>query len=216
MNCLFCEKQFKSKNPEQLFCSRDCANKIPRNLKHSTCTVVGCEKPHASNGLCGMHQSRKRRHGDTSTTKKIYRNTLDDFWNLVNKTTSCWLWTGKTFHDGYGCFSLKGIWRTHRLSYQLHFGEIPQDLLVCHKCDTPLCVNPDHLFLGTPKDNTQDAIKKNRLACGEKQGKLTNIQAQEIRDISNTPEKPTYKAIAKNYGVCEETIGRIVRKEHYK
>lgn len=64
---------------------------------------------------------------------------------------------------GYGQFntSIKLV-RAHRFSYELHFGKIPQGMFVCHKCDIPNCVNPEHLFLGTPKDNTQDCIRKGR------------------------------------------------------
>lgn len=101
------------------------------------------------------------------------------FFEKVEKTASCWMWVGGRFGTNrgeyfrYGCFLMskqRGAMLAHRASWELHYGEIPNGMVVCHKCDTPLCVNPDHLFLGTQKDNAMDMVSKGRNYCqrGEK------------------------------------------------
>lgn len=86
------------------------------------------------------------------------------FWSNVQKTDSCWNWTGKSyFHYGYGKFNVnKKETRAHRYSWELHKGAIPQGLFVLHNCDNPKCVNPEHLRLGTQKDNVQDQFDRGR------------------------------------------------------
>ncbi len=87
------------------------------------------------------------------------------FWHKVNKTETCWLWTGHTNYSGYGLFRRsRGSQevRAHRVSWDLHYGQVPEGLLVLHKCDVRNCVNPDHLFLGTQPDNVRDCEVKGR------------------------------------------------------
>jgi len=87
---------------------------------------------------------------------------------LANKSTfepntGCLLWTGGVSSNGYGTIGLRGkVLSTHRLSWELVNGPIPSGLYVCHRCDTPACINVDHLFLGTAKDNVTDKVQKGR------------------------------------------------------
>jgi hypothetical protein len=85
------------------------------------------------------------------------------FWRNVQKTADCWVWTGARSGAGYGQININDVLVfTHRFSWELHHGPIPDGLLVCHHCDNPPCCNPAHLFLGTPSDNMVDKIRKGR------------------------------------------------------
>src|SRR6185369_12556798 len=109
--------------------------------------------------FCKYHYGRQRRSGDGATF--MPGSTVDRFWSHVRKSDGCWEWANSTnIPNGYGCFYIgqKKI-LAHIYSYTLHFGST-KGLLVCHKCDNKRCVRPDHFFLGTHADNTNDAIRK--------------------------------------------------------
>lgn len=136
------------------------------------------------------------------------------FWANVHKTDGCWLWTASTQGRGYGSFYAGRHFRAHRYSYEIHFGSIPPGFLVCHHCDNPGCVRPDHLFLGTSKDNVADARVKSRHCHGETHGsaKLSADQVCEIRRL-HAVEGMTSKQLAIRYGVNPSTTGRVIKGE---
>ena len=111
------------------------------------------------------------------------------FWSKVEKTESCWNWKAAKSKAGYGVFHLGrglGTINSHRFVFQMKYGEIHKGLFVCHTCDNPACLNPDHLFLGTQKDNMMDMVKKGRAnpMKGEK-NHWTTITEDMARYIKN-------------------------------
>jgi len=139
------------------------------------------------------------------------RDRFEDQYYIPATKSGCWLWTGCLANNGYG--NIKDNYKTkqaHRVSWELHYGEIPDGLCVCHRCDIRNCVNPKHLFLGTPKDNVLDAVSKGRHPHGEthNKAKLTCKTSEEIRNSNKD-----YKYLAKKYGVHFSTIFRVRKGE---
>lgn len=139
---------------------------------------------------------------------------IDKFLKKVKKTETCWLWTGFIKKSGYGLYNKK---RVHRIAYELFKGHIPKGMFVCHSCDVRNCVNPDHLWLGTNKDNLNDMKIKGRGPRGEKQGrsKLTEKQVIEIRK-KYIPRKRTTYDLAKEYGINQSMVYTIISRKTWK
>jgi DNA-binding transcriptional regulator YiaG/predicted RNA-binding Zn-ribbon protein involved in translation (DUF1610 family) len=192
----------------------------------------------AERAICCSHSCGLRYHP---------RKTLEErFWAKVDRNGPiirpelgpCWLWTGSPDKKGYG-----RIWGrndganipAHRLSYALAYGAIVPGLLVCHSCDNPPCVNPEHLFLGTPKQNTQDAYHKGRLATGAQHGahthpermrhisggrctngtaKLTDHDVRQIR--ASLLSGVSQAQIARRYGVSKYLIYNLAHGKTYR
>lgn len=147
------------------------------------------------------------------------------FWSQVKKQADgCWLWTGQIRQDGYGQIALYEPGKrvrvgAHRFSYALHFGDVPPDLLVCHKCDVRRCVRPDHLFLGSAADNAADMVNKGRQATGDKHGSRTHPERLLGRSqkLSVADAKAIFVSgertndLAERYGVNRHTISNIRR-----
>lgn len=128
---------------------------------------------------------------------------------IPEPNSGCWLWEAYTDRDGYGRFGVGGeVLRAHRVSYQM-YKAAPGDKHVCHRCDTPGCVNPDHLFLGTNEDNHQDKIRKKRHCYGTRNGNAL-LSADDVKEIRSAPkERGSGKMLAEKYGVLPSTISMI-------
>lgn len=137
---------------------------------------------------------------------------------IPEPNSGCWLWTGEIDAYGYGSFYLAKIkegsrWRktrakAHRLSWALHYSEPPAELEVCHRCDVPACVNPEHLFLGTHAENQRDMVQKNRHSRGERQGsaRLTEAAVREIMASALTSQ-----SLADRFGVSMASVNDVRR-----
>jgi len=143
------------------------------------------------------------------------------FWLHVQKAADCWLWTGYLSDNGYGkLYYRTSDWRyVHRLSYVLNSGRIPdQKEEVCHRCDVPACVRPEHLFIGTRLDNVRDMIDKGRggrppMHHGEEhpQAVLTDVEVADLRRLHATGSYQQ-RALAKQFGVSQSTVWRLVHQ----
>jgi hypothetical protein len=171
-------------------------------MAERTCSVPDCDRPHRG------------------------RSTLvERFWPRVQKGPSYWLWTGARRH-AYGEILDHGHkLYTHRVAYELTYGPLLPGQKVCHHCDTPLCVRPDHLFAGTQADNLRDCDRKGRKGGfvipelrprGERchQSKLTAAQVREIRERHAQGE--AIRALAQAYGVAQNSARRVIRRTSWR
>lgn len=142
------------------------------------------------------------------------------FMRYVNKSENgCWEWTGGVSRLGYARINFKGKTReANRIAYQLFKGDIPSGKCVCHNCDNRLCVNPDHLWLGTHKENMDDMFAKGRykVLSGETNGssKLTESQVLEIRKLK--AEGFRAQVIADQFNTSRTYVNQIVRRDVWK
>ena len=142
----------------------------------------------------------------------------DRFYSRTEKVNGCWEWTGALFKGGYGCVVRnRKTQGAHRVSYKISVGEIPEKMFVCHKCDNRKCINPEHLFLGTYRDNIDDMVKKKRSLIGENNpsSKLTEKQVLEIRK-RYIPRKMSIRKLAKEYGIVSNAINQIIKRTKWK
>lgn len=149
------------------------------------------------------------------------------FWDKVDKhkKDGCWLWTGGTTKFGHGRFQVNGrLESPHRIAWNLYYGSIPENKFVCHHCDTPACVNPEHLFVGTRSDNMLDASKKGRLHIRENPKEIIEasrrkrkLNKDQVFSILNRLSKgEAYRSIARSFSVGHNVIGCIDKGKTYK
>ena len=170
--------------------------------------------------------------------KGVYdrRSEVQRFWDMVDKRedNECWEWVGSLDSDGYGWFSTQSISNkiatekkqkktttAHRYSALMKYGDLG-DNMVRHTCDNRKCVNPEHLILGTAKDNSRDMVERNRSLVGEKNANsaLSDIQAKEIlvkyqHAVDNNSKHGILKRLSIEYKVSKQVIYRVTSKQCY-
>lgn len=146
------------------------------------------------------------------------------FWQKVDKRApnECWNWTAKLDRDGYGRIGLGGrdggMARAPRISYRLHYGVDPSDMMVCHTCNNPACVNPAHLYLGTYQDNNKYTVESGNWKNPGKRGmesKQSNLTDDDIREIRRRYADGgiSQTELAKEYGIGQGAVSRIVLRK---
>lgn len=162
---------------------------------------------------CGRIERNKAR-------QYTYKQFCDIFWGKIQKSGSCWNWTGAKNQDGYGKVEsvlFKNLHSAHRIAWVLSCGEIPKGMQVLHRCDNPSCINPEHLFLGTHTDNVRDCAAKGRIRQGDRRGEnsstspLKNFEVLQIREMAKSGWARS--SIAKEFSVCRQSIDAIVNRK---
>ena len=199
------ERDF-SKNKPAWKCMCSCGTYkivLDNNLRMGQTRSCGC-----------LNKKKAKTMGENNKITDI----LSYFEDRIHKK-DCWIWNSSKDKNGYGIVGLKEKsnihkGKAHRLSYLLYIGEYNPELWVLHTCDNPSCVNPNHLFLGTTQDNTNDRHAKGRSAKGEsiKNSKLTEKDVYDIRSRRNEPRQ----LVANEYGISRNTVSRIINRDTWK
>ena len=194
-NCLFCNKVItplisRVKRGDGKFCSQHCYGKYSYKIKSKSCFK-------------------------TLSSQEYFFKQI----SIENHINNCWIWIGNCNKQGYGKLtSKKKTWMSHRFSWMIYNGQIPPGLCILHKCDNPPCCNPDHLFIGTHKDNSKDMVikKRNRDDRGSKHPmhKLNEQQVLKIRESIENGEQQSKLAI--QYNVGPMTISNIKHRKSWK
>lgn len=213
-NCLNCNRVFESvpakiKSGKAKYCSSFCFHFSRRKRIEIICEICGSKRAvKPSVFKYGNVKYCSQKCSDIGHRKQPE----EFFWKKINRGDHCWIWTGMIDGHGYGLVHSNGEHiRAHRLSWILHFGNIPMGLCVLHKCDIPACVNPSHLFLGTKADNSRDMAQKNRGTRGRGQ-KLTEEDVHKIKLMASTIK---YVDIASQFNVDASLISLIVHEKRW-
>jgi len=174
------------------------------------CLVPSCYSAAFSRGLCNRHLQQHIAGKPLTEAPTLAERFME---NVRVDAEGCWLWTG-TVAGRYGQFLVFGKKvPANRVAYELFVGRATEKMHVCHRCDVPMCVRPDHLFLGTPSENVQDMVAKGRhpKQRASYRAKITPQQAREIRESS-----ASLAELGRQYGLNPRTIGQIKRYETWK
>ena len=185
----------------------------------TTCLTENCDAAVFCRGYCKKHYAKARRSGELQVDPRYAHAVLEErFWRKVRKTDRCWIWDAVVDSSGYGFLKGEGGKHAknisaHRYSYTLHHGPIPDGLVVMHSCDNRRCVNPDHLSVGTHKDNTQDMISKGRAAKGNDRPRVGSdngralLTEDKVRYIRASTA--SHAALARELGVTDVCIFKV-------
>lgn len=180
-----------------------------------TCSVNGCFNKHYGKGFCQKHYVNYKKYG--YPIKHFYTRPLD----FEINEDGCFVCTSHDpDNEWYPQYRIRGKkWRMHRFVYTEMFGEIPDGLVVRHKCDNPRCINPEHLELGTIADNNRDAVERNRKRSiyGSKHH-ATKLNESKVADIKRLLKSEMYtsRKIAQMYGVSDTVISMIKNNKYWK
>lgn len=224
--CQRCGKDYKcylKPGKNSRFCSQQCTISL-ENRGISTCESCGKKfewyrakkkTPRFCSGECrgkAVYQWRSRRgfSWKEKSDEEIEKMMKICFLDRIEKTESCWIWTGSKTNRGYGIFTITGkVMSAHRLAWKIHKGEIPNGLIIRHLCNNPICVNPDHLALGTFQDNSDDRVKAGNTQKGSKNNlaKLNESQVIEIKKLLK--QGISGAEVGRRFGVTRSGINSI-------
>lgn len=206
--CIFCKTEFTVSPSVKVgkYCSPLCRTKGSRKSVIKLCEQ--CGQPFT------VRPCETRRGGKVCSVacrSESNRQPIEQrFWSKVNKTETCWLWTGASHQAGYGVFRVnRQNVSAHRFVLEIQGKVIPQGYEACHRCDNPPCVRPDHLFIGTRADNMQDCIKKRRHSAKLTPEKVIDIRKRRIEGASIT-------SLASEYHVHIATIRHVINRQFWK
>lgn len=186
------------------------------------CTIDGCDKNQHSRSYCAAHYAKWRKYGDPKAVRQIQLHglSLAERFNAYvgERGSGCWEWVGSRDANGYGRLNVKNIpVLAHRLSWEIHFGPITSADHICHRCDNPSCVRPEHLFKGDHAANMADKMAKKRHRYGVSRGeahgraKLTEADVREIRRIG-----PPARQHVERYGISNTQASDIISRRSWR
>lgn len=212
--CPRCEQHFFNTGRRHTqFCSKACANAaLYRPVKGicQSCQRTYIKSPSRMSPFCSEECYETYR----------FRPLRERFWERVEKSEGCWLWTGNVLNTGYGSLEIQGrgekrkLMPAHRFAYADTYGPIPAGLIIRHDCDNRPCVRPDHLRVGTQQDNIDDMVARDRGAYGEKCGRA-KMTEDAVRNIRANPDVPL-RVFAEQYGVSRAAVSFARRGTNWK